>query len=126
MTQDSPDHRHRRHEARRGRPTAIQDALARAEAEDAARTAENDEALAVNALERATRDGDGHEMQAAIEWLQLAQNNAQMARHHVAELGARQQAKEQARRARKVRLILAVAALLLATVGAVTLLVLLT
>ena len=126
MTQDSPDHRHRRHEARRGQPTGNKEAWARADAEDAARSAEHDEALALDALERATRDGDDHEMQAAIEWLQLAQNSAQMARHHAAELGARQQAKEQARRARKVRLILAVAALLLATVGAVTLLVLLT
>ena len=61
-----------------------------------------------------------------FEWLQLAENNARMARHHATELVARQQAQEKARRSRNLRLILWVAALLLATVGALTILVVVT
>ena len=67
-----------------------------------------------------------HEMQVAIEWLQLAQSNAQLTRQHAAELRARQQARNQARRSRKVRLIVEVSAFLVATVAALTFLVLLT
>jgi hypothetical protein len=124
VTEDLPDDRHRRHEARPGQSASDREAQARAE--DAARRAQIDADLAMNALELATREGDTHEMQVAIEWLQLAENNARMARHHATELVARQQAQQKARRSRNLRLILWVAALLLATVGALTILVVVT
>src|SRR6478609_1717838 len=58
VTEDLPDDRHRRHEARPGQSASDREAHVRAE--DAARRAQIDADLAMNALELATREGDTH------------------------------------------------------------------